>query len=357
MHRVPIKVVRKAAGAAFCSGLIIFTACLLARGQDRHAGDGKFDAFGNLNTDDVMAHLDRFALELNSNSKLQGFVVIHAPAGSPVGWQLRQAYGYLDYLVNSRGVSGSRVKVLEADGGKEIAYELWLVPAGSAPPARAPTPKPELPSPVLFDELSLGNEAQCVGEFTIELYKIKDALKIFADALRQQPASKAWIVVHPRVHEPLATVRRTINTSRRLLDTTYGISSARVLTAIGPRHSTLCTGVNLWIVPGSSSRPDEAGYYSQLMEDAQQTEYTVRRVEFMGNEHTRDDILRKRFMQQEGDVFSRKALEQSLNNYSKLPMIYPVTLNDVEVRLDREEKLMDLTIYFRERPGRRARTH
>jgi hypothetical protein len=326
MHRVPIKVVRKAIEAAFCSGLLIFTACSLARSQDRPADGGKFDAFGDLNTDDVMAHLDRFALELNSNLKLQGFVVIHKRAGSAVGWHLRQAYGYLNYLVNSRGVPASRVKVLEADAGKETGYELWLMPAGGAPPVSAPAPKPEPISPVRFDEVSLGNEAKCVGEFTIELYKIEDALKLFADALRQQPASKAWIVVHPRVRERLATARRTINASRSLLTRKYGIGSERVLTAMGPPHSTICTGVNLWIVPGSNSRPDEAGYYSQLMEEAQQTEYTVRRVEFIGNEHIRDNILRKRFMQTEGDVFSKNALEQSLRNLTKLRMIYPVTL-------------------------------
>jgi outer membrane protein assembly factor BamA len=93
------------------------------------------------------------------------------------------------------------------------------------------------------------------------------------------------------------------------------------------------------------------------MDEAQQTEYSVRRVEFMGNEHTRDNILRKRFMQTEGDVFSRKALDQSLKNFSKLRMIYPVASDDVEVSLDREEKLIDFTIYFRERTGRSAKTH
>lgn len=93
------------------------------------------------------------------------------------------------------------------------------------------------------------------------------------------------------------------------------------------------------------------------MDEAQRTEYTVRRIEFSGNERIGDNILRERFVQHEGDLFSRKALEQSLKNLSKLRMSYPVTLNDVEVRLDREERLMDFTIYFRERAGRRARTH
>jgi hypothetical protein len=351
MHRLPIKVVRKTARAAFCSGVLIFATYSFA-GQDRRPADRKFDAFGDLNTDDVMAHLDRFALELNSNLKLQGFVVIHPGAASPVGWQLRQAHGYFNYLVNSRGVSTSRVRVLKADAGKEIGYELWLAPAGAAPPVPAPAPRPEPALPVRFDEVPLGDEARCVGEFTIELYKIEDALKLFADALRQQPAAKAWIVVHPRVREPLASAQRTINASNSLLTRTYGIGSKRVLSAIGPRHSTVCTSVNLWIVPGSSSRADEAGYYSRLIDEAQQAEYTVRRVEFMGNEHVRDNILRKRFVQQEGEVFAKKALEQSLRNFSKLRMIYPVTLNDIEVQLDREEKLVDLTIYFRERRQR-----
>jgi len=209
---------------------------------------------------------------------------------------------------------------------------------------------------VLFDEVSLGNEGKCIGEFTIELYKIEDALKLFADALRKQPASNAWIVVHPRLREPLRTARRTLNASQRLLTRRYGIGSERVLTAMGPPHSTLCAGVNLWIVPSNSLRPDEAGHYSQLMDEAQRTEYTVRRIEFSGNERIRDDALRERFVQKEGDLFSRKALEQSLENFRKLRMTYPVTLNDVEVRLNREEKLMDFTIYIRERPGRRAKT-
>jgi hypothetical protein len=53
-------------------------------------------------------------------------------------------------------------------------------------------------------------------------------------------------------------------------------------------------------------------------------------------------------------VLSLKLLDQSLQNFNSLGSLYPVTLKDVEARLDREEKLIDLTIYFRERhPARR----
>lgn len=350
MHCGPIKVVRKAAAAALCSGILIFTACSFARGQDRPIADGKFDEFGNVKAEDAMAHLDLFAIQLNSNPTSQGFIIGHNRSDFSRGWLLRQAYGYRDYLVNTRGIAASRVRVLEAETRKEIGFELWLLPVGAAPPIPTPSPQPEPASPQQFDVISLGKEWQCVGEMVLELYKLEDALRFFGEALRQQSRTKAWIVVHPRVRESLATARRTLEASRNLLIKDYGISSERVLTAIGPRHSSICTGVNLWIVPSSSVRPDEAAYYSQLMDEAQKTEYTVRRVEFSGNEHIRDNTLRRRFLQQEGDVFSGKALEQSLKNFSKLSTIYPVTLNDVAVRLDRKEKLMDFTIYFRERP-------
>ena len=336
--------------AVLFSGVLILTSGSFVRGQDRPTAGGKFDEFGNVNAEDAMARLDAFSVHLSANPSLQGFIVLHTRTDSALGWQLREAYGYLAYLLNSRGVPASRMKVLEADARKEIGYELWLLAVGSAPPVPPPAPRPGPSFPEQFDEVPLGNRSKCVGEFTIELYKIEDVLKLFGYTLRQQPTAKAWLVFHPREREPMATVRRTIDTARNLLIRDYGISSERVLTATGVRHSTICTYLNLWIVPASSVRPDEAAYYSQLMDEAERTEYTVRRVEFTGNTHIRDNILRRRFVQQEGDVFSRRLLIQSLKNFSRLKMIYSVTLNDVDVSLARDEKLMDFVIYFKERP-------
>ena len=94
-----------------------------------------------------------------------------------------------------------------------------------------------------------------------------------------------------------------------------------------------------------------------LLREAIANRYTVRRVEFSGNETTRDNILRGRIFLQEGDVFTRRNLLRSIANVSKLKIIYPVRLNDVFVRLDRTDKLIDLTIRFRERrtrPTKRA---
>ncbi len=89
-----------------------------------------------------------------------------------------------------------------------------------------------------------------------------------------------------------------------------------------------------------------------LLREAIENRYTVRRVEFTGNEFTRDNILRRRIFLQEGDVFTRRNLLRSIANVSKVKIIYPVRLNDVFVRLDPTDKLIDLTIRFRERQTR-----
>ena len=177
-----------------------------------------------------------------------------------------------------------------------------------------------------------------------------DGLRILSEALKNHSRAKTWIVVHPRAQAPGRAAQQIINQSRQIL-IKHGIKAERILVATGS-PSSICGQVNVWIVPADSRKADEAGYYSRLMDDAERAGYTVRRVEFTGNEHIRDQVLRKQFVQQEGDVFSRKLLDQSLKNFSRVRAIYPVTIEDVEARLDREQKLIDLTIHFRERRRR-----
>lgn len=91
----------------------------------------------------------------------------------------------------------------------------------------------------------------------------------------------------------------------------------------------------------------------ELMRTAEKMRFTVRRVEFIGTTYTRDEVLRRRMTNfQEGDVFSRRGLINSLRNMSKLRSeIYPVTLSDVELNLNKSDQTVDLTICFK--PKRR----
>ena len=94
---------------------------------------------------------------------------------------------------------------------------------------------------------------------------------------------------------------------------------------------------------------------NKLMDEAQRNEFSVRRVEFIGLTYTRDYVMRKQMtpIVNEGDVFTRDKLVRSLRRMSSLKRaIYPLRLSDVEIRIDRAQGLVDMTICFRQRPRR-----
>lgn len=329
------------------AGIVLFT-CIGIKAQDQKRG--KFDQFGNVNAEDAMARLDGFALELQSHQESRGIIVASNKIGSnvPRGTFLRLAYGYRNYLVKSRGIEAERISVIEGERKTESQFELWTLPRNELSTISEAAIAPEPPAPQFFDSLPIGPEAQCVGHLPLELYKLEDVLRILHDVLAHHSRAKVWIVVHARVRDSQAAAQTIVNRSRQLL-IKDGIKSERILTAVSSPRSSTCGEVRLWIVPSNSAKADEAAYYSELLREAETNGYTLRRVEFSGNQHIRDNVLRKQFVQGEGDVLSLKLLDQGLKNFRSLGSLYPVTLNDVEARLDREEKLIDLTIYFRER--------
>jgi Surface antigen variable number repeat len=118
------------------------------------------------------------------------------------------------------------------------------------------------------------------------------------------------------------------------------------------------TGQELDGTPFKCSQP--AAERDILINEAEKNRYTVRRVELIGLTYTRDEVLRRRItiLLQEGDLFTRDRLVKSLQNVSKLKMIYPVSASHVVIQLDRTEKAIDMIICFRERrrsPGAQRR--
>jgi len=90
-----------------------------------------------------------------------------------------------------------------------------------------------------------------------------------------------------------------------------------------------------------------------LMKEAEQRQFTLRRVEFLGLTNTPDEKMHSQMSKfNEGDIFSRAKLTDSLAKMSRFRNeIYPVRLNDLMVRLNEPDKTVDLTICFR--PKRR----
>ncbi|MGI9166846.1 MAG: POTRA domain-containing protein [Pyrinomonadaceae bacterium] len=87
-----------------------------------------------------------------------------------------------------------------------------------------------------------------------------------------------------------------------------------------------------------------------IIRQAEASDYTIRRLEFAGNAHIRDGVLRKKMRDlQEGEKFKRNNLVRGLASVSRLKTIHPVRFSDVVLRLEETDKLVDVIICFREK--------
>ena len=121
---------------------------------------------------------------------------------------------------------------------------------------------------------------------------------------------------------------------------------------------TVCsTGGSLSAQSKASECSQPAQEQDAVIREAENDRYTTRRVEFLGHRYTRDVVLRRQITVglQEGELFTRRDLLRSLQNVSRLKQIRPVTIRDVELRLNRPDKTIDLTICFQERKMRQRK--
>jgi len=90
-----------------------------------------------------------------------------------------------------------------------------------------------------------------------------------------------------------------------------------------------------------------------LIVEAEAKRFNVRRVEISGNASIRHREFVKRLRGlNEGDIFTRQSLEMAVRKIAKMKSIDPITLRNVELRLDREFKDVDILFCVKERPKR-----
>jgi outer membrane protein assembly factor BamA len=87
----------------------------------------------------------------------------------------------------------------------------------------------------------------------------------------------------------------------------------------------------------------------QLIKEAEENRFYVRRIEMVGNERTRHRVFVKKMAFIEGDVFTFELLEKTIKNISKLKEIYPISLENVEIYIDRQNREMDFVFCVKER--------
>lgn len=79
--------------------------------------------------------------------------------------------------------------------------------------------------------------------------------------------------------------------------------------------------------------------------------YYIRHIYISGNTYTRHRSFVKRMKPDfnEGYVFSRRSLDASIKRIAKMDSILSITIDDVEVMLDEEQKYIDFTFIVRQR--------
>lgn len=335
----------------------LFTLAFVVSGpgksQQRKSTAIKFDELQGLITDDIQARLDLFATELGKDQHLRGFVVGYRREGLLPGSFLRELHGFRDYLVNKRGVLPDQVTVINGGVKDQPKTELWLTPAEQSLSVNAEIVA--LDKLTQFDHLTMGPD--CESEYSLVLEQPSDAVRFFGEALRGNPTTKGSVIVHPSKDVSSTRAVELAAAARKSLTNEYGAAADRISTSIELRRP--CASIGFWFAPANLSLPSserlETFFQSQLLAEAEQNNYSVRRITLLGNTYTRDNVIRRRLLQNEGDTFRRALLEQSLRDISKLRNFSPVGIEDVEVYLNREDKLVDFQINLTERNQSRGR--
>ncbi|HEV8589203.1 MAG TPA: hypothetical protein VGQ72_10040 [Pyrinomonadaceae bacterium] len=120
---------------------------LLSHGLTRPAGNGewprKFDEFGNINCEDELARLDAFAIELQNQPNLIGYVIIYGGRTGRRNEAKARAARMYYYLVRSRGMDRKRVVTVDGGFRETLMGELWLSKPGAPVPVATPTVRAE----------------------------------------------------------------------------------------------------------------------------------------------------------------------------------------------------------------------
>jgi hypothetical protein len=210
------------------------------------------------------AHLDNFAVELQNDGQAVGYIIGYAPGGREGEYGQRLLGVTKAYLVNARGLEESRIKVV--NGGRyknplEAATELWLVPQGAEPPPPVEYADDAKTFEGKFAEY-VGWDGYGGGEGLSWSNSNEVALAAFADRLRRQPKSVAYVVGYYFPDSAVGTWRRVLGKEVSALEA-EGVARGRIKTIFGGKAKTTedesggeaVARVQLWLLPPDAPPP------------------------------------------------------------------------------------------------------
>jgi hypothetical protein len=332
--------------------LPVLALCAVCSAQEPIDRAFKLDEFPDMKADDTQARLDILAERLSKDSNLQSFIVTYRPEDWPHGLYLRTVHGYVKYLVETRGIPSERIRVIENGTKPELKIELWLAPKELASPVALATESLALSLPLQFDTLWFG--PGCEGEFTLTLEDPRVSAHFFGKALRETPTAKGFLFLHPT--RSMGDGIKLLSTLKADLINKERVPAERFVGSIATTRT--CAQIDAWLVPVrmvvTDNKDPDVFLRFELMSEAERSQYNIRRVEFVGNAHIRDNVLRRRIPElQEGELFTKTALTRSLAALTRFKAIRPVGIKDVDVHLNRADKTIDLALFFTERTMRK----
>ena len=255
----PMKL-RVAVLAAFFTVALTFAAGSQVCAQNRDAqpedfSPRKFDEFGKVGHCDVTARLDNFAIALQQEPGVIGHVVVYGPEGEGVGSGRQRLNLIKDYLVETRGLPGRRVKTIYAGRNQDLIQpkiELWVTPAGV-----------RLPEPPKFEtdiDTFKGRFIQDETEDYIDLLgeeEMGSGIGIavdaaFADMLQEQKKAIAYVVTYNGEQAAPGSAKRAADRQlKRLKEHKVDLSRVKTIFAGVRKKTTL----ELWLTAPSDPPP------------------------------------------------------------------------------------------------------
>jgi hypothetical protein len=100
------------------------------------------EQYGDIPFSIEKARLDNFAIVLQAQPELEGYIIFSGGQSLPADQARTRAERAKDYLVNVRGISHERVAIIVGGPRKAFLVQLYAVPTGSPPPVEEATTAP-----------------------------------------------------------------------------------------------------------------------------------------------------------------------------------------------------------------------
>jgi hypothetical protein len=234
-----------------------FISVLCVRSQAQADVPGLIDAFGNIQTSDLLARLDNFAIELQNAPQSRAFIVAYPQANKFPGWPLRRALWCKAYLIKGRGIDAVRVFTVNGGFRDDVRFELWAEPPGAQPPVPSFDLAAELArekTSYLFDRLFVFENPPGIPEAGEYDYLADvDSYEPFVTTLRNDPAARGLLIAYATRRDRRGEDRRLVARRKLAILKGYSIGADRIV-AVGGGLREQKT-IEFWIVPPGAELP------------------------------------------------------------------------------------------------------